>query len=164
MTHLTSSITLKLTSNVLTNAEEHAMWTIVCPRSKQINKNKNNYKLLYFLLYNTGIYLDEYTAWKDIVDEPIGESSMTFPAVYESKYIPVLYSEMYNNLVYMYSTVQYVNNIFLLDPLREYIGRSRGTNADCWLVRFIWYIISILIGQNDIERHNVNLVSAFRWK
>ena len=47
----------------------------------------NNYRLLYILLYNTGIYLDEYTAWKVILDEPIGESNMTFPAVYESKYI-----------------------------------------------------------------------------
>ena len=29
----------------------------------------------------------------------------------------------------MYPTVQYENNIFL-DPIREYIGRSRGTHAD----------------------------------
>ena len=39
------------------------------------------YRLLDVLLYNTGIYLDENTAWK-------GESNMTFQAVYESKYIP----------------------------------------------------------------------------
>jgi len=32
-----------------------------------------------------------------------------------------------------------------VDPLREYIGRSRGTNADYRLVRFIRYLI-IFIG------------------
>jgi len=48
----------------------------------------NNYRLLDVLLYNTGIYLDEYTVWKVILDEPLGESNMTFQAVYESKYIP----------------------------------------------------------------------------
>jgi len=46
------------------------------------------YRLLDVLLYNMGIYLDEYTAWKVILDEPLGESNMTFQAVYESKYIP----------------------------------------------------------------------------
>ena len=42
-----------------------------------------SYMLLYILLYITGIYLDEYTDWKVILDEPIGESNMTFQAVYE---------------------------------------------------------------------------------
>ena len=41
----------------------------------------------------------------------------------------------------MYPIVQYENNIYFLDPIREYIGRSRGTNADCGLARFIRYII-----------------------
>jgi len=36
------------------------------------------YRLLYILLYNTGIYLDEYTALKIILDEPIGESNISF--------------------------------------------------------------------------------------
>jgi len=31
----------------------------------------NTYRLLDVLLYNTGIYLDEYTAWKVIFDEPL---------------------------------------------------------------------------------------------
>jgi len=50
----------------------------------------NTYRLLDVLdlLYNTGIYLEEYTAWKVILDKPLGESNMTFQAVYESKYIP----------------------------------------------------------------------------
>jgi len=46
----------------------------------------------------------------------------------------------------MYPTVQYENNIFRLDPMREYIGRSRGTNAERRLVRFITYIIIWRIG------------------
>ena len=41
----------------------------------------------------------------------------------------------------MYPTVQYENNILLLDQIRKYIGWSRGTNADCRLVTFIRYII-----------------------
>jgi len=34
------------------------------------NFRVNNYRLLDVLLYNTGIYLDEYTAWKVILDQP----------------------------------------------------------------------------------------------
>jgi len=30
----------------------------------------NTYRLLDVLLYNTEIYLDEYTTWKVILDEP----------------------------------------------------------------------------------------------
>jgi hypothetical protein len=41
----------------------------------------------------------------------------------------------------MYPTVQYEINIYFLESIREYIGRSRGTNADCRLVAFIRYII-----------------------
>ena len=51
----------------------------------------------------------------------------------------------------MYSTVQYENNIYFLDPIREYIGRSRGTNVDCRLVRFIRYIIITFLQVNKIE-------------
>ena len=43
----------------------------------------NTYRLLDVLLYNTEIYLDEYTALKVILDEPLGESNMTFQAVYD---------------------------------------------------------------------------------
>ena len=64
----------------------------------RINQVQNNYRLFNSVLYNTDIYLDEYTAWKVILDEPLGESNMTFQAVYESKYISVLYRTLLNNL------------------------------------------------------------------
>jgi len=51
-------------------------------------------RLLYILLYNTGIYWDEYTAWKAILDEPIGESYMPFQAVYNINQMKIF------NLVY----------------------------------------------------------------
>jgi len=37
------------------------------------------YRLLHVLLYNTGIYLDEYTAWKVILDEPLKDYSIYIP-------------------------------------------------------------------------------------
>jgi hypothetical protein len=60
------------------------------------------YRLFNSVLYNTDIYLDEYTAWKVILDEPLGESNMTSQAVYESKYISVLYRTMLNDLFILY--------------------------------------------------------------
>ena len=44
------------------------------------------------------MYLDSYTAWKVILDSPIGSSTKTFQAVYLSKYNTVSYSKMYHNL------------------------------------------------------------------
>ena len=46
--------------------------------------------------------MDLYTAGKVILDEPKGESNMTFQAVYKSKYIPVLYIKLFNNLFIIY--------------------------------------------------------------
>ena len=43
-----------------------------------VNICDNIYRLLDVLLYNTGIYLDEFTAWKDKLDEPLVESITNF--------------------------------------------------------------------------------------
>jgi len=76
----------------------------------------NNYRLLDVLLYNTGIYLGEYTASKVILDEPLVESNMTFQAVYESKYIPVLYSKTSYNLFILHL----INEAWLFKRLKTF--------------------------------------------
>ena len=63
---------------------------------------RNIIRLFNISLYNTEIYLDEYTALMSVLDEPLGESNTDIKAVYESKYISVLYSEMLNDLFILY--------------------------------------------------------------
>jgi len=57
----------------------------------------NNYRLLDVLLYNTGIYLDEHTAWKVILDEP-RRVQYDFSSCVRVQIYPVLYSKTSNNL------------------------------------------------------------------
>jgi len=50
--------------------------------------------------------------------------------------------------VHLYSTVQYGKNTDFLDPIPEYIGRSRGTYEECRLDEFIGYRIICLKGES----------------
>ena len=63
------------------------------------------------VLYNTEIYLDEYTALNAVLDEPPGESNTVFKAVYESKYISVLYRTMLNDLFII--NLYWLNHAFI---------------------------------------------------
>ena len=67
--------------------------------------------ILHISLYNTEIYLDEYTALMSVLDEPLGESNTDIKAVYESKYISVLYSEMLNDLFILYLDIFFFSNL-----------------------------------------------------
>ena len=44
--------------------------------------------------------------------------------------------------MHLYSTVQYGKNTDFLDPIPEYIGRSRGTYEECPFDEFIGYRIT----------------------
>ena len=71
-------------------------------KKKQKTKNMSRYRIkrsFNISLYNTEIYLDSYTALMSVLDSPNGSSNTGIKAVYSSKYISVLYSEMLNNLI-----------------------------------------------------------------
>ena len=65
-----------------------------------------NYRLLDVLLYNTGICLDEYTAWKVILDEPWAINCVLV------QIYPVLYRKMSNNLFILHLINVLVNVFF----------------------------------------------------
>jgi len=60
--------------------------------------------------------------------------------------------------VHLYSTVQYGKNTDFLDPIPEYIGRSRGTYEECRLDEFIGYRIMYYIKYLRFRYDRINLL------